>query len=159
MSSVTISRTTLPKRALPHAFLDGLEQVLGFQFLDGHFGVARDVEGVRFNDVHAGKQRRRLAAITCSSHTKSIALRRRSLAAFAWRARQWHELRQRVGHFDAREVLHAVFVADQHGEVQAEIRDVRKRPAGVEGQRGEHREDRVGEIFAGVGSCACGELG
>ena len=39
--------------ALPHALFDGLQQVFRLQFLDGDFGVARDVEGVRLHDLHA----------------------------------------------------------------------------------------------------------
>ena len=45
---------------LPHAFLDGLQQIFGFQFLDRDIGVARDVEGMRLHHLHAGKQRRQI---------------------------------------------------------------------------------------------------
>ena len=44
------------KTALPHGFFDGLQQIVGFQFLDGDFGVARDVEDVRLHDLQARKQ-------------------------------------------------------------------------------------------------------
>ncbi len=41
---------------LPDALLDGFEQVLRFEFLDRHIGVARDVEWMRLDDLHARKQ-------------------------------------------------------------------------------------------------------
>ena len=41
---------------LPDAFLDRLQQVSGFEFLNRGFGVAGDVEGMRFEDFHAGEQ-------------------------------------------------------------------------------------------------------
>ncbi len=40
----TCSRTTLAKPPLPDRFFDGLQQIVAFEFLDRHFGVARDVE-------------------------------------------------------------------------------------------------------------------
>ena len=42
--------------AAQDALLDGLEQVVGFELLDGHLGVARDPEGVDADDRHAGEQ-------------------------------------------------------------------------------------------------------
>ena len=41
---------------LAHALFDGFQQVLGFQFLDGHIGVARHVERMRFQHLHSRKQ-------------------------------------------------------------------------------------------------------
>ena len=65
-------RTTPAEAPLPDALLDRLQQVVGLQLLDGHVGIAGDAEGVGFDDVHAGEERdRRLAAMTCSSQTKS----------------------------------------------------------------------------------------
>ncbi len=48
---------------------------------------------------------------------------------------------QRVGYLDACEVVVAVGVAREHAEVVAHVGDVRERPAGVERQRRQHRED------------------
>ena len=43
---------------LPHAFLDGLEQIFRFQFLDGDIRVAGDVEWMRLDHVHAAETAR-----------------------------------------------------------------------------------------------------
>ena len=45
------------KAPLPHAFFDGFEQILRFQFFDRDVRVAGDVERMRFEHLHSGKQR------------------------------------------------------------------------------------------------------
>ena len=53
-----------------------------------------------------------------------------------------HEPRQQVGHLDPGEPpLAGDRVAEQHREVQRQVRDVRERVARVDGERREHRED------------------
>ena len=44
-------------------------------------------------------------------------------------------------------------VSDQHRKVEAAIGDVRKRPAGIEGQRRQHRKNRFSEIGIRVRCC------
>ena len=61
---------------------------------------------------------------------------------------QRHQLRQRVGNLHAREVLVPAAVADQHRQVQAEVGDVRERPARIERQRRQNREIRFPESTA-----------
>ena len=43
--------------AAAHALLDGLEQVLGLELLDGDLGVARHAERMRLDHLHAGEER------------------------------------------------------------------------------------------------------
>ena len=43
--------------AAAHELLDGLEQVVGLQLLDGELGVARDAEVVRLQHLHAREER------------------------------------------------------------------------------------------------------
>ena len=136
---------------LPHAFLDGLEQIVGFQFLDGDIGVARDMEGMRFDHLHAGKQRRQVGRDHLLQPDASFLARLAVLAALLARPFQRNQLRQRIRHLHAREVLLAVSVADQHRQVQAQIGDMRKRAAGIEGQRRQHRKHRLAEIR--IGDC------
>jgi hypothetical protein len=54
--------------------------------------------------------------------------------------RQLNEARQHARHLDSRE-LGAPAVLDAHGEVHAQVRDVRERVAGVEGERRQNRKD------------------
>ena len=44
------------KAPLPHRFLDGFEQIVRFQFLNRHLGIAGEVEQVRPQNFEAGKQ-------------------------------------------------------------------------------------------------------
>ena len=57
--------------ALPYGFFHGLQQIVAFHFLDRHFGVARDVEGMGVENLEPGKRYFKLAMISCSSHTKT----------------------------------------------------------------------------------------
>ena len=58
--------------AAQHALLDRLEQVVGLELLDRHLGVAGDAEGVGARRlVMPGNSSSRLAAMSCSSQTKS----------------------------------------------------------------------------------------
>lgn len=64
--------------------------------------------------------------------------------------RYWDKPRQHPWYFDAHEPL-GIGTADDHGQVQAEIRDEGKGVAGVEGQRGEHGLDLFEVIPVGDG--------
>lgn len=56
--------------AFANALLHGLEQVVRFDLLDLHIGIANDAEGIRGNHFQPGKSGARFAIMTCSSHTK-----------------------------------------------------------------------------------------
>ncbi len=59
-----------------------------------------------------------------------------------------HEAGQQVGHFDPGEAaLTGVGIAHHHRQVQRQVGDVRERVAGIDGQRGEHRENLVLELL------------
>ena len=68
------------------------------------------------------------------------------------------QLRQRVGNLDAGEVLHALGVADQHSQVQAEVGDVGEGPPGVESQRCEHRKNGFGKVAVAGGQLARAQI-
>ena len=88
--------------------------------------------------------------MTCSSHTNSRwDCDRASLLLGLCGAVYGHQRRQRIGDLDAREALVAVGVADQRGQVQAEVGDVRERPPRIEGQRGQNGKRRFGEVIRG----------
>lgn len=76
-----------------------------------------------------------------------LEMRLRSAALLLWRrgAVHRHQRRQRIGNFDAREMLAALRVADEGGQVQAEIGNVRERASRIEGQRRQNRKCRFGE--------------
>ena len=67
-------------------------------------------------------------------------------------------MRQTVGNFDAREVLDALRVANQDGQIEAEIGDVREGAAGIEGERRERGKNGFGEIAIGGGGLRLGEV-
>ena len=117
--------------ALPHALLDGFQQIFRFQFLDRDIGVARHVERDALRRFACpGNRASRLAAITSSIQTYDSWRRVRvRLLVRTLHARQRHQRGQRIGYFDAREALVAAGIADQDGQIQTEIRDVRERPA------------------------------
>ncbi len=58
-------------------------------------------------------------------------------------------MRQRVRHLHAREALLSLAIADEYGQVQAQVGDVRKRASGIECQRGQNRKDSLVEVFRG----------
>ncbi len=131
---------------LAKAFLDGLEQVLGFQFLDRHIRVAGDVERMRFQDLHAGKQHAEVRGDHLLQPHQVDPPGPAALGGGLRARAHRHQLGQRIGHFDAREVLVAGAVANRDRQVQAEIRDVGKGPAGIEGQRGQHGKHGFVEV-------------
>ena len=142
--------------AAAHALLDRLEQVLGLELLDRDVGVTRHAEGMRLDHLHAREDRAEVrgdellepdevvgaAALVGALH---LAGRARAL-----RRADRHEPRKRPRHLDAGEALLALGRADEHREVQAQVRDVRERARRVEGERGQHRVDDVVEVAVGV---------
>jgi hypothetical protein len=131
--------------ALPHALFNGLEKILGLQFLDGDVGIARDMERMRFDHIHAAKQGGQVSRDHLFQPDKCL-LARRALAALLARPFQRYELRQGIRHLHAREVFHAILVANQHRQVQAQVGYVGERTTGIESQGREHRKSRIVEI-------------
>jgi len=112
--------------ALPDALFDGFQQIFGFQFLDGDIGVAGDVEGVHIDDLHAGEEGVHVGGDDLfDPDIGFLAAGARALAGGSVHARQGHQRGQRIGHFDAGEALVAAGIADEDGEVEAEIGDMR----------------------------------
>ena len=125
----TSSRDDLAEAAPLQLELDRLEQVVG---LVGHLevGVARDAEGRALDDLHLREEHRQEVA--------DHALEREVDAALA----DGQEPRQELRHLDPRETLLArLRVAHEEAEAQREPGDVRKRLAGPDGERRQHRED------------------
>src|SRR5580700_2659102 len=108
------------------------------------------MKGMRLDHIHAAKQRRQVGRNNLLEPDESL-LARRTLAALLAGSLQRNELRQRVRDLHAREMFHAVLVADQHRQVQAEVGDVRKWAAGIESQRCEDRKDRLAKVLVGYG--------
>ncbi len=127
--------------AAAHELLDRLEQVVGFQFLDGELGVAGHAEGVRLEHLEAGEQRGEVGGDDLLQPGEPLVLRAVFAGRHARRRRHRHEPRQRVGDLDAREVVVAAGVAREDAEVVAHVGDVREGATGVERQRRQHRED------------------
>ena len=140
VSFSTVTRTTRPKRRRRTPCSITLEQVVGFELLDGHLGVARDPEGVGVDDLHAGEELVEVGGDELLEPHEVALAARRSVGGRPCRGHR-DQARQRARHLDAGEELLAVRVAQQHGEVEAQVGDVGERPAGVEGERCEHRED------------------
>ena len=110
--------------------LDGGEQVVGLLLLEGEVGVAGDPERGGGLDLHAGEELVEVGGDHLLERHEPLAVGHH------------HEPGQQVGHLHPGEApLAGDRVAEQHGEVQRQVRDVGERVARVDGERGEHRED------------------
>ena len=126
----------LAEAAAAQLLLDGAQQVVGL-VVDLEVGVARDAEDVVVDDLHAREERVQVLG--------DQVLERDERAPVADRdeARE-HLLR----HLHARErLLLGLRVADEHGEREREVGDVRERAAEPHGQRREHGEDLAPEAL------------
>ena len=142
--------------ALPDAFFDGLEEVAGFELLNGGVGVAGYVEGMSFEDFHAGEEclqvvndqvlepdevqwlgglcwRIFFCVSLCISLCISPGVFFPVFLCVLYQVGQVHQLRQAVGDFYAGEVFDTLGVANQDGQIEAEIGNVREGAAGIEG--------------------------
>ncbi len=70
---------------------------------------------------------------------------RGSVTAFRWRNR--HQLGKRVGYLDPGEALLAARILHHDGKIQAQVGDMRERPARVKGERSEDQEDGSMEVL------------
>jgi hypothetical protein len=136
----------------PDALLHRLEQVVGLDLLDLDVRVAHHAERVRRDDLHAREERRQVRLDHLLDPDEVVVPGQRAVAALAARRpAQGHQPRQRVGHLQPREALVPLRVAHDDGKVQAQVRDVRKRVAGVHRQRREDRVDHLAEVAVGAG--------
>ncbi len=134
-----------------HEALDGLEQVVGLELLDGELGVAGHAEGVRLEDLHTREEGLEVRGDDLLEPGEPLLRRLAGILALfcrcAVRRGHGHQAGQRrARHLDAGEALLPALVAHQHGEVVAHVGDVREGPPGVEGERREHREDLLGKV-------------
>ena len=114
--------------------LDRGQQVLGIAVDVVQVAVAGDPERVMGDDLHAGKKRGQVK--------RDHILERHVTLAF----NQRDEARQDGWDLDASEpLLPALRIANHHREVQREMRDVRKRMAGVDREWCQHWEDLLAE--------------
>src|SRR4051794_30927191 len=56
------------------------------------------------------------------------------------------KLRQSTRDLDASESFLTLVVPNHHRQVETAVRDMRKRPAGIECERCQYREDRIGKV-------------
>ena len=131
------------KTALPDGVLDGLQQIVALHFLNGHFRVARDVERVRFHNLKTWKQVFQVGDNQLLQPEEYVlAHGRRAVFGPGRIGRYADQLRQRIRHFHSRKVL-PVDILDHCGDVQAQVRHVRKGPPRIERQRSEDRENAL----------------
>ena len=126
---------------MSHPALDRLQQVLGFQFLDGDLRVSRHSERVGLDHRQAGEQGTKVAGDHLVQPDKGGSAR-----AFL-AGNHGQEAGQRPGQFHPRKTLLPGRVAYDKGEVQAHVGDVRERSAGVHGKRSQDREDYFLEVM------------
>ncbi len=111
--------------ALAHPLLDGLQEVLRFQLLDGDLRVPGDTEGMGLDHLHPGEE----GADVRGNELLQEQQRPRRLGPVprkGARRTQLQEPRERGGKLDPGKPLRPGGVADHQGEVQAHVGDVRE---------------------------------
>ncbi len=140
----------------------GGELVVGLLFLEGQVGVAADPERVVGHDHHAGEEVGEVLGDDLLEWHVALAVR------------EDDEAGEQVGHLHPGEAPDPrVGIADEHAEVEREVRDVGERMAGIDGQRRQHRVhvaledvDQMGpvvvtegrpvdQLHAGLGQAGC----
>ena len=123
----------LAEAAAAQLVLDRAEKVVGL-VRDGEVRVARDPEVVVAQDLHAREERVEVARDDPLERHEDV------LADL-------HEARQDLlRDLDARKGLGARHrIAQPHSERERQVRDVREGAPGADGERGQHREDLLGE--------------
>ena len=115
-------RSHICKTPLPNTLFNRLQKIAGLKFLDGAVRVPSYVERMGFNDFHSWKQALQIGHDDLLQ--PHLVLWRSFLflghAFFGYRS-YWYELRQDIGHFDPGEMFNVPPIADQHGQVQAEV--------------------------------------
>ena len=133
MSSISSLTTCGDRRRRRRYSCTALAQILGLLLLERRVRVARHAEGVLPDHAHPGEQ-------TIEVRRDDLLDRHEALPVG-----HDHEPRQQRRHLHARDPLipPAPGSRDDHGEVEGEVADVGERMGGVDGERGEHREDPV----------------
>ena len=99
-------------------------------------GIAGDMKGVRLKNRPSRERAAKLAQPVARSKQALLFTRgTRFVGSSICGSRKRDERRQRVGNLHARKVLYALRIAKQHRKVQAEVRNMGKRTAWIEGQR------------------------
>ncbi len=132
--------------ALADLAVDDRQQVVRLVLEDCHVHVARDPERVAAQDLHAGEQIAEVRRDELLERQELLHVLA-SLAGLDAQARERDEARQALRHLDPRELLLVgVRVARLHRQRQRQVRQERKRVAGIDAQRGQHREDRPPKV-------------
>jgi hypothetical protein len=103
--------------ALADGFFDGFEEIVGFEFLDGDVGVAGDVEGVGFENLHAREEIVEVGDDELFKPDEALGLGAAGLAV----GLDGDELREGVWNLEAGEVIFALIALDEDGEVEAQV--------------------------------------
>ena len=136
-AAIDLHANHVAETAAPDGFLDAFQQIVCFQFLNRKFGVASDMEERRVENLHLRKKRAEIV----DDH-----LFQPNEGDLAGVGRNLDQLGQRIGHLDPGEPLNAVAVRNHRSHVQTEVGDVRERPAGIDGQRCQHRIDDASKV-------------
>ena len=132
--------------ALAQCFFQRDEQIVRLILLNFHVGVAGDAEGVRGDNFHAGEQSAEVIHNDLLHPHKF--LHGRGQQFIGVERVEWHKAGQGAGYFDPCKTGTAVVgVANDHGQIHAQVGDVREGVAGVKGQWGQHGEDFPLEII------------
>src|SRR5262245_9027503 len=130
--------------AVAHLLLDRLEQVARLVLFDLDVGVARDAEGLAFDDAHSREERVDVRRHHLFEHREAIALARdRNQPGDVRRKRQLD-----AGEAGLMLAVFRVLRHDQYPQVHADVRDVRERVARVYGQGRENGKDALVEKFS-----------
>src|SRR5262249_53372179 len=107
--------------------------------------VAGDAEGEGRNDFEAREKQ----VEVCGDDLFEPDQAHRRIAGVTGAARrEVHKARQTVRQLEPRKTVTVAFVGDHHGQVEAQVRNVRERVRRVKGQRRQDREDLFREVVA-----------
>ena len=138
--------------ALCHDVLHGRHQIVRLVFLDLEVHVAGYPERMRTDDRESGKQQIEVGRDSLFEPDEVMALRLDKaevlVAPGLLLARDRKQPAEGVRHLEPCEAPPPNGVVDLDGEVEAQVRDVRKRMSRVEGERREDRRNLVHEVAA-----------
>ena len=121
--------------------LEGLQNVLRIVLFNLEVFVAGHTERVVLHDFHAGEEHVELR--------RDDLFKRHEAYLFRWIVRRRvnaDQARQYIGHLDAgKQVFSGLWVLDQNSKVERQARDIWERVRGIHRERGQDREDLLGE--------------